>query len=299
MKIKGKLIYSPYYFFKLENHVYRPEKYGLVKEKLIREGYADEDDFLEPDLPDEELLLLVHEKEYLDDLMNLRQTPRTMHSELPLNRETVNSALYSCSGTILALNEALEHLVGAHLGGGHHHAYPDHAEGFCYLNDVAIAARFALNNFLARKVAIIDCDLHQGNGTAFIFQNEARVFTFSIHEEDIYPPKEKSSLDIGLKTGTGDQEYLQELEKGLRETFLFQPDLAIFVAGTDPFMHDRLGNLNLTKEGLLKRDQMVLEEAEKRGVSIVVTMAGGYAQQLEDTIELHCQTVREAIKRMK
>jgi acetoin utilization deacetylase AcuC-like enzyme len=297
--LSGKLIYSPHYLVKLENHVYPTEKYALVKDKLLTEGWAEEKDFREPELPSEEILLLVHEREYLEDLRALRLTPRTWRSELPINREAVNSALYAVSGTILALEEAQKAFVGIHLGGGHHHAFPDHAEGFCYLNDVAVCARYALKNGYAKKVAIVDCDLHQGNGTAFIFQAEPRVFTFSIHQEDIYPPKEKSSLDIGLSAGAGDLSYLQELGKALVQVFEFKPDLVIYVAGTDPYKYDKLGGLRLTKEGLLKRDLMVLEECSKRNIPCALTLAGGYALKLEDTVDLHLQTVTAAIRFMR
>ncbi|MCR4427751.1 MAG: histone deacetylase [Caldiserica bacterium] len=297
--LPGKIVYSPHYLVRLENHVYQTEKYSLVKDRLIREGWAKEEDFIEPELPSEETLLLVHSREYLNDLKGLRFTQRTCRAELPLTRDLVDSALYSVSGTILALEEALKARIGIHLGGGHHHAFPDHAEGFCYLNDVAICARQAIAKGVAEKVAIVDCDLHQGNGTAFIFQNEPRVFTFSIHEEEIYPKKEKSSLDIGLNGGTGDIEYLRELERGLTEVLRFQPELIIYVGGVDPFRYDKLGSLKLTKEGLLKRDSMVLGECAQRRIPCVVTMAGGYAFKVEDTVDLHFQTVITAIRFMK
>lgn len=296
--LPGKIIYSPHYLVRLENHVYQTEKYSLVKERLIREGWAEEEDFLEPELPSDDILLLVHTPEYLNDLKKLRLTKRTCRSELPLTRDLVNSALFSVSGTLLALNEAFRSRIGVHLGGGHHHAFPDHAEGFCYLNDVAICARYAVLNGLAQRVAIVDCDLHQGNGTAFIFQNDPAVFTFSIHEEGIYPKKEKSSLDIGLMGGTGDLIYLQELEKGLNEVFKFQPELVIYVGGVDPYRYDKLGSLKLTKDGLLKRDSMVFGECAKRMIPCVVTLAGGYAFKVEDTVDLHFQTVITAIEFM-
>lgn len=296
--LPGKIIYSPHYLVRLENHVYQTEKYSLVKERLLQEGWAKEEDFLEPELPSEKTLLLVHTQEYLNDLKGLNLTKRTCHSELPLTRDLVNSAFFSVSGTLLALNEAFRSRMGVHLGGGHHHAFPDHAEGFCYLNDVAICARYAIKQGLAQRVAIVDCDLHQGNGTAFIFRNDPAVFTFSIHEEEIYPKKEKSSLDIGLKGETGDFTYLQELERGLNEVFNFQPELVIYIGGVDPYRYDKLGSLKLTKEGLLRRDTMVLGECAKRGIPCVVTLAGGYALKVEDTVDLHFQTVITAIRFM-
>jgi acetoin utilization deacetylase AcuC-like enzyme len=292
--LPGKIIYSPDYFVQLEHHVYPTEKYLLVKEKLIREGLVEECDFLEPSLPSKETLLEIHEASFLEDLDNLRMTPRTWRAELPLTRGTVRSALMAVSGTVLAVQEALRSGVGIHLGGGHHHAFPDHAEGFCFLNDVALGVLAALKGG-ASRVAVVDCDLHQGNGTAAIFRGHPHVFTFSIHEEDIYPPKEKSSLDIGLPAGAGDQEYLVGLQEGLSQVFAAHPDFVVFVGGTDPYRGDKLGLLELSPEGLLQRDTMVLESCFKRHIPFVTTFSGGYAMQIEDTIELHSQTVRLAI----
>lgn len=298
--LTGKIVYSPHYLVKLEGHVYPTEKYALVKDRLIREGWAEEKDFLEPDLPGRDLLLLVHTEEYLKDLEARRLTSRTWHSELPVNSATINSALYAVSGTVLAVGEAMRTLIGIHLGGGHHHAFPDHAEGFCYLNDVAVAANYALKSGLVRRIAFIDCDVHQGNGTAFIFKMNPSAFTFSIHQEDLYPPKERSSLDIGLMAGTSDLEYLRALQKGLNRTMeVFRPELVFFLAGVDPYRLDKLGGFLLTQEGLKKRDQMVIEECVKRNIPCVITLAGGYATKLEDTVELHSQTAILGIKAMR
>ncbi len=298
--LAGKIIYSPHYLVKLDGHVYPTEKYSLIKDRLIREGWVEEGDFLEPELPARDLLLLVHTEEYLQDLEARRLTSRTWHSELPVNTATINSALYAVSGTVLAVEEAIRALMGIHLGGGHHHAFPDHAEGFCYLNDVAVAASYALKKGLAGKIAFLDCDVHQGNGTAFIFKKNPSVFTFSIHQEDLYPPKEKSSLDIGLIAGATDLNYLQALQKGLNRTMeTFRPELVFFLAGADPYRLDKLGGFLLTQEGLNKRDQMVIEECVKRDIPCVITLAGGYAAKLEDTIELHTRTVTSGIKAMR
>ena len=296
--LPAKIIYSSHYSVHLEHHVFPTEKYQLVKEQLIREGWAETCDFLEPDLPPRALLLQVHHASFLDDLEALRLTPRTWRAELPVNRETIDSARYAVTGTELAVREALRQGVGIHLGGGHHHAFPGHAEGFCFLNDVAIGVLSALHQG-ARKVAVVDCDLHQGNGTAVIFRRDQRVFTFSIHEEDIYPPKERGSLDIGLPAGAGDDQYLSSLEDGLAQVFKADPALVLYLGGTDPYCGDKLGLLELTKEGLRRRDEMVLEGCFTRRIPFVTTFSGGYAVQIEDTIELHAQTVRLAIDLMK
>ncbi len=293
--LPGKIIYSPNYRVSLEGHVVPTEKYDLIKERLIQRKLADHDDFLEPGLPSDELVLLVHDREYLEDLKAIRVTRRTWRSELPVNTAVIHSALYSVSGTVLATEQARQHRFGIHLGGGYHHAFPDHGEGFCYLNDVAIAVRDALNRGFCQRAAVVDCDLHQGNGTAAIFAEDPRVMTFSIHQEDIYPTKEKSSLDIGLAAGTGDLDYLRQLERGMDRVVRFKPDFIFYLAGTDPYKYDKLGGLLLTKEGMKQRDQLVLVECAKREIPCVITLAGGYAIELEDTVQLHTQTVAIAL----
>ncbi|HMS39547.1 MAG TPA: histone deacetylase, partial [Pyrinomonadaceae bacterium] len=191
-----------------------------------------------------------------------------------------------------------ENGISSNLAGGTHHAYPDRGEGFCVLNDVAVAIRVLQKEKLAEKFLIVDCDVHQGNGTAFIFENSPEVFTFSMHGAKNYPLfKEKSTLDIELADGTGDKEFLETLEHALPRIFLHNPDIIFYLGGADPFEKDKLGRLNLSIEGLMKRDEMVLEFAHEHETPIVTTMSGGYASDINDTVEIHCNTIR-AVKKV-
>jgi acetoin utilization deacetylase AcuC-like enzyme len=191
----------------------------------------------------------------------------------------------------------LENGVASNLAGGTHHAFPDRGEGFCVLNDVAVAIRVLQKKKLAKKFLIIDCDVHQGNGTAFIFKDDTDVFTFSMHGAKNYPLfKEKSTLDIELPDKTGDAEFLEILNKALPHIFLQNPDLVFYLGGADPFEKDKLGRLGLTIEGLQQRDEMVLSFAKNKKIPIVTTMSGGYAQDINDTVEIHCNTIRTVRK---
>jgi acetoin utilization deacetylase AcuC-like enzyme len=188
--------------------------------------------------------------------------------------------------------------VASNLAGGTHHAYPDRGEGFCVLNDVAVAIRVLQRDKLAQRFLIVDCDVHQGNGTAFIFNNSPEVFTFSMHGAKNYPLfKEKSSLDIELADATGDNEYLELLHHALDRCRLHEPDAIFYLGGADPFEKDKLGRLKLTKTGLMLRDEMVLRFAKDFGVPIVTTMSGGYGEDIEDTVDIHCNTIR-SVKRV-
>jgi acetoin utilization deacetylase AcuC-like enzyme len=217
-----------------------------------------------------------------------------MRSEMALTEEIVNAYVVAAGGTIAASSYALEDGICVHVGGGYHHAYPDHAEGFCYLNDVSIAiARMRMNSAVSR-VCVIDCDLHQGNGTAFIFARDPDVFTFSIHQENNYPPKESSDMDIGLPDGAGDNLYLGELAALSAILDGHRPQAAFYLAGADPFAGDMLGGLALTKEGLRRRDNYVFAECRRRSVPVCVVLAGGYAADVQDDVEIHVNTIIEA-----
>jgi len=191
----------------------------------------------------------------------------------------------------------LESGIASNLAGGTHHAFPDRGEGFCVLNDVAVAIRVLQREKAAQRFLIVDCDVHQGNGTAFIFQNEEEIFTFSMHGAKNYPLfKEKSNLDIELPDRTSDTEYLEILNEALPRIFLHNPDIIFYLGGADPFEKDKLGRLGLTMQGLRARDEMVLEFAKQREVPIVTVMSGGYALDINDTVEIHCNTIRAAKK---
>jgi acetoin utilization deacetylase AcuC-like enzyme len=289
-----KLVWSPEYDIDLFGHVFPIEKYSLVRQMLLGEGTAAEPDFVKAPAADLEDLLLVHERAYVDDLISLRRTYRTMRSEMALTREIVRAFVVTAGGTMEASRLALEEGAGIHIGGGYHHAYPDHAEGFCYLNDVAIAAKKLKAAGSVERICIVDCDLHQGNGTAFIFAQDPSVFTFSIHQENNYPLKERSDLDIGLPDGADDALYLEEL--GVVGDILRRqkPQMVFYLAGADPYMGDMLGGLALTKEGLIKRDRLVFNECKHQDLPICVVLAGGYAEDMQDVVEIHVATVREA-----
>ncbi len=275
----------------LAGHVFKTQKYKLIYEVLKAEGIINDDVVYEPEMPSIEELKKIVTQEYLDDLLNARLTHRTWSSELPVREDIIKWQIFGCGGSYLAGKLAMEYGAAYHIGGGLHHAFSDHAEGFCYLNDVVFAAVKILE-LGVKKIAIIDCDLHQGNGTARFFQNEASVFTFSIHQEHLYPKKEKSDLDIGLDFEVGDEEYLEKLQWALEKIHEFKPEFVIYLAGADPYMFDLLGNLRLTIEGLRKRDELVITYAHKNNLPMIAVLGGGYAQELTDTVEIHCNTAR-------
>ncbi len=289
------VVFSPRYEVDFGPHVFPTRKYRLVKETLEKEGLIEPGDVEEPQEASDEDLLLTHQPDYLDDLKHCRSTPRTSRSELPITPEIVKKFRLASGGSILAARRALEHGGAYHCGGGFHHAFADHAEGFCYLNDIAVAIRALLHEGRAQRPIVVDCDLHQGNGTACIFQRDPNVFTFSIHEENNYPVKERSDLDIGLESLTDDDGYLKALDRAVPEIYdRHRPDLLFFVAGADPFEDDQLGFLRVSKQGLRRRDERVLAEARARGIPFVVLLAGGYARNVADTVEIHVTTYRVA-----
>lgn len=288
-------IYSKHYYADIGVHVFPIIKYREVYEKLIRSGDFDPSDFLEPEPARDDQLGLIHTREYLQDLQNCAWTPRTIYSELPISKEIVHLFRLAAGGTILACREAIKQGWAVHLCGGFHHAFADKAEGFCYINDLAVAARVIQTEGLVRKIAIVDCDLHQGNGTAKIFQKDDSVFTFSMHQRDLYPVKEKSDLDMHLPIGVTDDAYLSHLEKALTQIMVeFQPGFVLYQAGADPYEQDQLGSLSLTIEGLKKRDTYVFETCKKKGVPVAVTLGGGYAFHTDDTVQIHYNTCEAA-----
>jgi acetoin utilization deacetylase AcuC-like enzyme len=287
-----RFVYSSSYKADIGFHVFPTEKYDLILGRLRAEGLINDDNLVAPTRPTEEQLRKVVTDEYLDDLLNYRMTPRTYPSEMPVKKDIIEAQILCCGGSHLAVQLALENGMCCHIGGGFHHAFSDHAEGFCYLNDVVFSAVMLLEQGIQR-VAVIDCDLHQGNGTAKFFEKEERVFTFSIHQEQLYPVKQKSDLDIGLRNGAGDEEYLSELQGALDHIFAnFKPGFIIYVAGADPYVLDQLGNLQLTVEGLRKRDESVVRRARDNAIPVATVLAGGYAEDVGDTVEIHCNTAR-------
>lgn len=290
-----KIFYSPYYYADIgDGHVFPIRKFEIARDTLLAEGTLAQDEIVEPAAVGPADLLLVHTEDYITRLSNGGLTAKEIRKlGLPWSRSLVRRSFTAISGTINASRQALLDGVSSNLAGGTHHAFPDRGEGFCVLNDVAVAIRVLQRDGLAKRFLIIDLDVHQGNGTAFIFQDSPEVFTFSMHGAKNYPLfKETSILDIELSDGTADAEYLDTLEHALSRLRLHDADIIFYLAGADPYENDRLGRLALTKEGLKRRDEMVLSFARSEGVPIVTTMSGGYAEQIEDTVDIHCNTIR-------
>lgn len=290
---KTAFVFSPHYNLALDAHVFPAHKFGYIHELIQLDETIGKAPVYDPQPADKKQLAIVHDEEYLDDFLAGKVTERTKFSELPLNSSLIESFLYGVGGTIKAMQLTSEYQFVYNIGGGFHHAYADHAEGFCYLNDVAIAANLFLQNHPQKKVLIIDLDLHQGNGTAVIFQEQDHVYTFSMHQQNLYPHKEKSSFDIALHEGCGDKDYLHLLENALHKIESeFQADIIFYLAGADPFHNDTLGDLNLSLEGLQKRDRQIKNFAKKHSLPVVVVTAGGYAKNFQDTVTIHYNTAK-------
>lgn len=295
-----RVFYSPYYYADIgEGHVFPIRKFELVRDVLLNEGTLEPEEIVEPEPASVQDVRLVHTEDYVTRLVNGALTAKEVRKlGLPWSRSLVRRSFLACSGTINAAKEALNTGVSSNLAGGTHHAFADRGEGFCVLNDVAVAIRVLQKEKLAEKFLIVDCDVHQGNGTASIFSGDPNVFTFSMHGAKNYPLfKEVSNLDIELPDGTGDAEYLETLDEALHRIRMQDADLIFYLAGADPYEKDKLGRLNLTINGLKQRDEMVLAFAKSKSIPIVTTMSGGYALDIEDTVEIHCNTIR-AVKNL-
>ena len=276
-------------------HVFPVEKYGIVPQ-LLRSELGIEDECFHPadKLADGDLAR-VHTAAYISDLQHARTTPATAASELPVTHPVIQGFLALAGGSITAVGLALEHGIGFHVGGGFHHAFSDRAEGFCYVNDVAVAIERGRADRALSKVLIVDVDVHQGNGTAAIYKDDTNVFTYSIHQERNYPVKQRSDFDRGLEDGIEDVEYLRILTADLDEIERrFDPQLVCYLAGVDPYEHDQLGGLKLTQAGLEQRDRSVFDRFVGRGIPIAVLLAGGYARSPNETFMLHVGTARAA-----
>lgn len=290
-----RLFYSPDYYAEIgDEHVFPIKKFELVRDILLKENTILEKQLVEPDPAAYEDLNLVHTNDYLDRLIGGRLTKREVRVlGLPWTESLVRRSLLAVSGTINASRNALKSGVATNLAGGTHHAFPDRGEGFCVFNDVAVSIEVLLRDQQAKRFLIIDCDVHQGNATASIFQERGEVFTFSMHGKKNYPlRKEASDLDIELDDETGDDVYLETLDQALPRLIPHEPDLIFYLGGADPFEDDQLGRLAITKEGLKERDRIVLDFAKREHIPVVTVMSGGYAKQIEDTVDIHCNTVR-------
>jgi acetoin utilization deacetylase AcuC-like enzyme len=292
-----KLIYHDRYDLNLGAHVFVSEKFRLVYERLLEEGLAEPGDFLTPEPATDEDVLRVHSQEYVRKLKTgTLSHVELMRLEIPYSKELIEACWLAAGGSILAGRRALSDGFAVNIGGGFHHAYPDHGEGFCVIHDVAVAIRRLQFDRTIERAMVIDTDVHHGNGTAAIFGGDGTVFTFSIHQENNYPyPKPASNLDAHLPDGIRDDEYLAILEKHLKECFRdFAPDLVCYIAGADPYREDQLGGLALTMDGLKQRDAMVYEVARRHGTPVAVTLAGGYARRVSDTVRIHIGTILAA-----
>jgi acetoin utilization deacetylase AcuC-like enzyme len=320
-----KLVYSDAYFLPIGQHVFPAEKYRRIRDRVIATGVADASDFLEPQPATDQDILLVHKPEYVQKLKTGTLSPaEEMELEIPLSHELVKAFWLAAGGSILAARQCLTDKVSISIGGGFHHAFPDHGEGFCMIHDVAVAIRRMQRDGKIRTAMTVDCDVHHGNGTAAIFagtrtasallpsssastiehptgmpegkmrgNHAGEVFTISLHQHNNYPPlKPPSSIDVDLPDGIGDDDYLawldNALSSGLRQ---FEPDLICYIAGADPYCEDQLGGLSLTIDGLKKRDELVFRVARARDIPIMVTYAGGYARNVDDTVTIHSNTV--------
>lgn len=294
-----KAFYHDHFVFPLpDGHRFPMSKYSLLRERLIVERIIRPEDLIVPEAATDEQLLTVHDPDYLNRLTAGKLTYKeTRRIGFPWSLQLVERSRRSVGGTIAACRAALENGVAANLAGGTHHAYPDHGEGYCIFNDSAIAARVMQLEGRARRVVILDCDVHQGNGTAAIFKGDSSVFTFSIHGAKNFPfHKESSDLDIPLEDGSGDDEYLHALESGVKKALsLARADLAIYISGADPYRGDRLGRLALTKLGLAARDRLVFDLCWQAGIPQATVMAGGYAKDVNETVDIHFQTICTAV----
>ncbi|MEO8130454.1 MAG: histone deacetylase [Bryobacteraceae bacterium] len=292
-----KLVYHEGYDLNLGPHVFPSQKFRLIRERLLADGFADPADFVEPEPAPDDDLLLAHDAGWVRRLKTgTLSMKELLELEIPYSQAMREAFWLAAGGTTLAARLALRDRIGFNIGGGFHHAYPGHGEGFCAIHDVAVAIRRLQKDKLIGKAMVVDCDVHHGNGTAAIFADDPTVFTLSIHQFNNYPElKPPSNLDIDLEDGVRDEEYLERLAEGyLPAIELFRPDLLMYVAGADPYQEDQLGGLNLTLEGLRARDHLVLSRAVESGIPAVVTLAGGYARKLEDTITIQSGTARVA-----
>lgn len=293
-----KIAYHPIYKHPLpEGHRFPMIKYELLPQQLLYEGTCTEDNFFEPSFPEDRHILAAHDEEYYRNLVGLQLSKREARKiGFPLSEALVKRERIISDGTIKGCEFALEHGIAMNIAGGTHHAYSGRGEAFCMLNDQAIGARYLLNQKLAKKILIVDLDVHQGNGTAEIFQTDHSVFTFSMHGKGNYPfKKETSDLDVPLGKGTTDDEYLSILKKTLPELLeQVRPDFIFYLCGVDVLESDKLGTLSMTLEGCKERDRIVLQTCNDAQIPVQCSMGGGYSPDIKIIVEAHANTFRLA-----
>ncbi|MCL4295088.1 MAG: histone deacetylase [Anaerolineae bacterium] len=298
-----KVFYTDHFVLPLPpEHRFPMQKYALLRQRVAESGLIAPENMRVPPAASDVEIIRAHEADYLHRVQNGLLTPQEIRRiGFPWSPEMVERSRRSAGATIAACRAALEDGFAANLAGGTHHAFPGSGQGFCVFNDSAIAARAMQAEGRARRIVIIDCDVHQGNGTAAILAGDPTIFTFSIHGAKNFPfHKEQSDLDVELEDETDDATYLAALEQGLCQALGgAQPDMAIYLAGADPFTGDRLGRLALSKAGLAARDRLVFDLCQAAGLPVAITMSGGYAPQVEDIVDIHFQTIREAAERQR
>ena len=293
-----KVFYSDHFVLPLpEGHRFPMVKYSMLRERVERDGICGPGELSTPRAVTDQEILRAHDLDYLNRVVSGTLTQKEIRRiGFPWSQKMVERSRRASGGTLSACLAALDEGFAANLAGGTHHAFSDKGEGYCVFNDSAIAARAVQAAGLAERVVVIDTDVHQGNGTAAILTGDPKVFTFSIHGAKNFPfNKEESDLDAPLPDGAGDTEFLATLERCLQVALdAADADLAIYLAGADPFEKDRLGRLSVTKAGLAERDRIVLETCKERAIPVAITMAGGYARKVQDTVDVHFQSIRSA-----
>jgi acetoin utilization deacetylase AcuC-like enzyme len=293
-----KIAYSPIYKYQVPaGHRFPMEKYELIPGQLLYEGTITEDNFFHPEALTEEQILWTHDAEYWEKLKTQTLSKKEIRAiGFPMSEALITRGRHIAKGTVDCALYAQQYGVSMNIAGGTHHSFTYKGEGFCVLNDIAIASNYLLNKGLSKKILVVDLDVHQGNGTAQIFENEQRVFTFSMHGAKNYPGrKEKSDLDIGLPDKTEDKEYLNILTEVLPRLIQEEePDIIFYLSGVDVLATDKLGRLSMSKIGCKARDQFVLETCNENNIPVAVSMGGGYSEKLSDIIEAHANTFRLA-----
>jgi acetoin utilization deacetylase AcuC-like enzyme len=292
-----KLIYHDRYDLNIGAHVFPSQKFRLIHDKLIQDGVASPTDVLRPEPANDADILRVHTSNWVSKLKTGMLTlSDVMKLEVPYSPELVSAFSLAAGGTILAAQSALKDGFGCNIGGGFHHAHPSHGEGFCAIHDVAVAIRRLQADRAAQKAMVIDTDVHHGNGTAAIFAKDDSVFTLSIHQLNNYPAyKPPSNVDLDMPDHVGDEKYLATLLPAVDQAIdSFAPEIIFYVGGADPYREDQLGGLKLSLEGLQARDAGVFEAARQRHIPVVTTLAGGYARKVEDTVQIHVNTILAA-----
>jgi acetoin utilization deacetylase AcuC-like enzyme len=296
-----KLVYADGYDLNLWDHVFPSKKFRMIRDRLLRDGFAGPEDFVMPEPASDEDLRLVHDAGWIERLKNgTLDYMEILKLEIPYSRPMVEAFWLAAGGTILAARCALRDGFAYNCGGGFHHAHPGHGEGFCAIHDVAVGIRKMQSEGAIKRAMVIDCDVHHGNGTAAIFASDPSVFTLSIQQFNNYPAlKPPSTVDIHLEDGVGDEEYCARLEPAVTQALReFTPELVIYVAGADPYREDQLGGLDLSIEGLVRRDRLVIGAAHALGIPVAVTLAGGYARDVEDTVTIQSNTAKVGLEMM-